>query len=521
MVNRASKLDAIIIFFCGFILFIIGLRSQEIIGFESRFYLFALEMWRHGLSFFPTTYSMPYPDYPVTSTLLIYFISLMFGGLNKMTAVFPSALASALTLAFTYLLGALQSRRYGWYAAGFLLFTLAFITDARTISLDAYVTLVTVLCFYLIYSAELQQKRPSFTLIALMLFFGFAIRGPIGLVIPTGVMCVYYLLETDFRNLLRVAILGLIVLIVCGMVLLTIAYHTGGEHFMHEVLRMEVFGRLQEHQTPSHIFYFKESFGAYAVTYPLAILVIAGVAPQLLHLKLPQHLKFLQVLAGWILIIMIGLSIPADKKVRYILPIAPALALICAYLWMTTSQTNYFSALKKAFYYLCCMLPTLGLGVLLVLYYHGIILHYYITSAIFVVIQFVMLAVRKETIVFFLAVFSFVLSYIFIVEPINLNSNKTVQYVASIEKIREREQAKLVFYQEGQDGWVIKYLAAMPSEEQPLFISDLSKLPKTKAIVMASEEHFAALPAVTRRSLKVISHVTIGRESVVVFFSPG
>ena len=37
------------------------LKPAEIIRFESRFYLFALEMWRHGISWFPTSYTIPIP----------------------------------------------------------------------------------------------------------------------------------------------------------------------------------------------------------------------------------------------------------------------------------------------------------------------------------------------------------------------------------------------------------------------------------------------------------------------------
>src|SRR5579871_5924669 len=109
------RMEAFLVFIGGLILFTLGLAHQEIIGFESRFYLFALEMWRHGVSLFPMTYREPYPDYPVTSILCIHFFAHLFGGLNKFTAVFPSALAGAFTLVFTYLLGALHHRLWGYY----------------------------------------------------------------------------------------------------------------------------------------------------------------------------------------------------------------------------------------------------------------------------------------------------------------------------------------------------------------------------------------------------------------------
>src|SRR3989344_2953414 len=112
LMNR--NIEAFFIFCLGLLVFTIGLSNQEIIRFEARFYLFAVEMWRHGLTWFPTTYQQPYPDYPVTGTLFIYLFSKLFGNLNKLTAVLPSAIASAMVLATTYLIGALHSRRWGF-----------------------------------------------------------------------------------------------------------------------------------------------------------------------------------------------------------------------------------------------------------------------------------------------------------------------------------------------------------------------------------------------------------------------
>src|SRR5687768_3598086 len=84
---KQSIFDGICIFILGLMCFTFGLSHQEIIGFEARFYLFALEMFRHGISWFPMTYHHPYPDYPVTSTLFIYGLSQVMGGLNKGVAV--------------------------------------------------------------------------------------------------------------------------------------------------------------------------------------------------------------------------------------------------------------------------------------------------------------------------------------------------------------------------------------------------------------------------------------------------
>ncbi len=505
--STPCKRDALFIFFCGLIFFTLGLRHQEIIGFESRFYLFALEMWRHGLTWFPTTYQEPYPDYPVTSTVFIYLTAKLFGTLNKWIAVLPSAIAAALTLSATYLIGALEERRWGWYGVGFLFFTLAFLTEARTISLDMYVAAVTTWGFYFAWSAERQAKQASWLILSCLWVISFAIRGPIGIIIPTGVLASLYLLERNWKACFYLCILSVSLLLLCTGILLSIAWHVGGSHFVQHVFQMEMASRMEVNRTPPFYFYFVESFGAYAVTYPLAIFVLAGTL---------FRNRFLRVLAGWVLIILLGLSIPADKKIRYIISIAPALALICSYLFMTT-QKGWIHWLQKSFTLLCWIFPLLCLGVLSLLYQQHINLSYGVLSLFFALVQVFMVATRKKETIFFLAVLSFFVANVFIIEPINLNSNQTKAFVQHIENLREKQHARLAFYREGRDGLAIKYLANMQREEKPLFIANWLAIPSLPLFIVASEENFNAMSDDHRKSVHVIASGKIGHDKVIVF----
>lgn len=452
--HNYAKLDAIIVFLCGIVLFTVGLSHQEIIGFESRFYLFALEMLRHGVSWFPTTYRHPYPDYPVTSTLLIYLSAKLFGGLTKFTAVLPSAVAAAATLSATYLIGATHVRRLGWFAVGFLLFTLTFLMEARTISLDMFVTAFTAFAFYFAYTAHVQQKKLPLVWIMILLGMSFAVRGPIGLVIPTAVLCVFYLMEKEIKTFFLVGTLAAVLLVLCTLLLLGIAYHAGGDDLLQAVLRMEVLGRLQGVAPPVY-FYWLEGLSAYAVTYPLAILVFLMAA-----WRRDEQFKVIKILAAWGFILLIGLSVPADKKMRYILPMAPALALICAHIFR---RKNMF-----------------------------------------------------RTIVFVSAVTAWVLTYILIVEPANLRANLTRDFVQRIEALRELHHARLVFYHEGPDGLVIKYLVSMPKEEDPIFITDFQQLNHIKqpVFVITQEDNLRVIPP---RSLHIIARGKVGHDAVLVF----
>src|SRR3990167_7901559 len=121
--SQRNYLPVIGIFGISLFFFLWRQSSQEIIGFDSRFYLFALEMWRHGPNWFPTTYHKAYADYPVTSTFLIYIAAHLIGHLNKLTAVLPTAFAVSAMLSITYLIGALHEKRLGWYAVFLSLMT--------------------------------------------------------------------------------------------------------------------------------------------------------------------------------------------------------------------------------------------------------------------------------------------------------------------------------------------------------------------------------------------------------------
>lgn len=459
--------ESFFIFFLGLFLFTIGLSHQEMISFESRFYLFSLEMMRHGITAFPTTYGKYYPDYPVTSTLLIYLSAHWFGGLTKWTAVFPSVVASALTLVFTYRIGALHGRRWGWSSVLFLLCTLTFFSEARTISLDQYTTLVTTISFYLAYSALLEKRNPNLFFIALCLLAGFAFRGPIGLIIPASVLFIFYATEKNKKHFFVFCGLAFFLLLFCIAVLSWLAYHAGGSCFLHNVLRMQIFSRMNPVQTPPFYFYVVESMGAYAVTYPLAIIILIFLRRPLLKKDPSVDFILLKKIVFWILIVLIGLSIPADKKVRYLLPIAPALALI----------SGYFILMVREKY------------------------------------------VKKSLFILSGLVFIFVMSMLWVVEPINIKLNSVRGTVLKIESLRQINQAKLIFYQEDSDGLPIKYLINISKEEIPLFVKTPKEilLVRKPAFFISSEENFNAIPNKIRSHVKVVFRGEIVRKRMVVF----
>lgn len=522
-----NLLAAIGIFCCGLFLFSIGLSQQEIVGFESRFYLFALEMWRHGLSWFPMTYGSSYPDYPVMSTLMIYAAAKLTGHLDKFSAVLPSAIAAAVTLAVTYLIGALHKPRWGLFAVFFMLLTNMFVMEARTISLDQYVAMVTALAFYLVYSGELSRCYKRLWFIPLLFAVGFAFRGPIGLVIPAGVVCIFYLLDKNFKKFFAAGFAALLTLVICSAVLLGIAYHVGGMSFVYDVIRMQVSGRLQDAVLPWY-FYLYESIGAYALSYPLAILIGLGL---LTHRKNVEQ-KFLMKLIGWALVILIGLSIPSGKKIRYVLAFAPALALLSAYLFAFTPQQKYFRVLKKLLFIFLFFIPAFCFVAVWRLEYIAALknLQFAIPYLYLLIglgiLQIVSLILRKSEIaVVGLTTLTMMFVYIMAVEPVNLALNNTRDFVVKLEQLRHLNHQALAFYRENPDGMPIKYVLNMPVEEQPVFITSQEGLEQfhTPAIIVIDPDHFSQLPPALAAQFKVIDTGQVGHdvEQVIIRIPTG
>ncbi|MBX3708564.1 MAG: glycosyltransferase family 39 protein [Gammaproteobacteria bacterium] len=507
--------------------------SHEVVGFDSRFYLFAQEMWRDGVSWFPTTYGRPYPDYPASSTFVIYLFTLFFGNMNKLVAVLPTAILAAITLVFTYLIGCLHHKRWGLYAVFLMCFTSVFLKSARAISLDMYPTAISVCCFYLIYSADKKYLPVRIWWVFPLLFISFVFRGPIGLVIPAGVICSYYLLSKEIKKFFLIGSIALIMLLVSTGVLLAIAYQAGGSTFAQDVLRMEVVGRIDNAHLP-YYFYFTDSFLSYALAFPLAFCVLLGViyTVYIAQDNLPQ-MTFIVKLMGWAMVILIGMSIPGDKKVRYIMPMLPAVALIAAYPFVAPASQKYFAILRKIIISVFSLFPLIFIiGTMAVALYAkkhllNIEIAYVRIVSLFFVLQTINVLIiaimqqsnLREIVISGIAVLSFMLVTIHVIEPVQLYFDRARDFVTAIEVLRIQDKAQLVFYKEAPDGLAIKYRINMANIDLPIFINDSVDLVNfsSPAYFITSDSYYDEFSREIAAHFKVAAKGTIGHVPVVVF----
>jgi hypothetical protein len=521
-----------LIFLSSILLFTTAQFNHEFVQFESRFGLFAQEMWRNGVSFFPTTYNRLYPDYPATQTVLTYLLSLIVGKITIITAILPTVVTSAATLALTYAIGSLRSRLWGFYSVLLLLFTYNFFGPARSITLDQFTTTATVACFYIIYSAQFFDKKQRIWLLPVFWFFGFVMRGPIGLIVPASVTAGYYLIERHWRQFFKISVSSILLLIFCSIGLLAAAWSQGGISFVHDVIRMEAIGRVINTEKHEHFSYLFIALKSYWVSFPLALLVFCCTFRQFFNINPTEDIKLLCHLFLWILIVMVGLSLTSTGKDRYILPMAPAAALAAAYIFAADNPGNFLLRLRRLLIQLSIALPFIGLSALIAckIFSHfkqlNLNIDYIFIGLLLTTICTFTLMLRRKNLTQQMeqlglascATATFIILYVGIIQPVDIQFNSAATFVNEFEKFYQPNQ-DIVFYNIGPDQEDIKFMVAINKPIQPKFIDTPQSLInyKPSALFIIKDKDFASLTPQTLNLLKVIFRQKLGHQRCVVF----
>ncbi|MCF5545839.1 ArnT family glycosyltransferase [Pseudomonas salomonii] len=479
------------------VLFIVGNWHQAIIGFDSRFVVFAQEMLRHGPSFFPTTYGQPYADYLATSTLLTWLLSLPFGEVSSLTAWLPTSIASALIVVLVYRLTAPYSTRWGLLSIAMLLLSSTFISETRAVSLDQMLAAIALTVFYLGYAHDHFGAAKRLHWLFLLLILGFAVRGPIGLVIPTGVLCSYYLINRQWRQLFTFGFIALAVLAACVGLLLLLAKLSGGEDFMQDVIRMQFLGRMDGTEGSSGVlYYFTSSMGNYALAYPLALLVLLAIAIGGRRAPDPA-LKLVLYCAAAGLLVMLGLSVPQAKKARYILPMLPLAAIIAAYPFQV-SRGRLFAWLRGLMLGIWTLLPALlviGLVVARKRYpaqLDSLGLVFGLLGVLQAVALLSLLKARLRPLGSALAaVLALWSTYIVVVEPLERTLYDTRTFSLGVKAQIMQQPAPVVLHGLGKDAKAIKFMVNFNCDKVPLFTqsaADLAPLQGPAWLVMSAQD---------------------------------
>jgi len=512
----------------AFLLFICASWHLSIIGFDSRFVMFAQEMLRHGPSFFPTTYGEPYPDYSGFSTWLIYLCSYPMGHVSSLSAWLPTCLASAATVGLMYRLLAPYSRRWAWLSIALLLLSNTFITETRAVSLDQMLATVTFAVFYLAYAADHFNSARRWWLVALLLVVGFGIRGPIGLVVPAGVLCSYFLQNRQWRRLWRFSLVAVLILVGCMLVLLGLARLSGGEALLAQVVHMQITGRMDGSEGASPLlWYFSSALGNYALAYPLALLVLAVVF--VAGRREPSAaLDLLYLCAFAALVVMVGLSIPHAKKARYVLSMLPMAAIIAAYPFQVRAG-RYFWWLRGLILTMCCFIPGALMAGLLAIRprFPETLSDIGPVLSVLGLLQLIALPLlmRPRLRLYGLpacAVLAVWVSYIGVFEKTERMLYDTRLFTEAVLGVTRSDSAPLVLYSMGKDAKGIKFMVNVDDDLQPVFADTVEQLNAVSgpANVVMSNNDFQKLQGTRFGPLPVLLSGRFDKEDYVLVRVP-
>lgn len=318
------------------LLLLIGLQFASINPMEQdRFFYFSIDMFSRGPRFFPYVDGAPYPDYIALVMIMSDALAHLFGHVSVFSVGLPYCIAGALLITYTYALGALHDRRLGLLGAYFCLLCWKFLDSVSALDLDLFPALSTVICVYLAHKNALQQQKPPLLRFVLLWVFGYFCRGPIGLLVPAMITGLYYFTNRDWKISAYIALLSASSFVLTGIILLYMAYITGGDTFMKEVMAQQGVGRIVNEHAPRYYFFFTIGILDYAFTSFFAILVATRYLTQIIRSRFDDHAKKLLLFClQWSAIIILFFTLPATKKARYIMPLVPAISLMSAYAWI-------------------------------------------------------------------------------------------------------------------------------------------------------------------------------------------
>ena len=530
MQKSAVMQDAIFIFFAALIIFAVNL-PLEFIEFQTRFALFAKYMLHDGVTFFAKTYQGFYPDYPVTSTILIYICAKIFGKLTPFTAILPTAITSALILVMIYKIGALQKRKLGLTAVLFALLTQVFLSYSRSISLDQYISLFTVICFYAAYKNFCENKNKFSFIIPLMLVCGFSFRGLLGVVIPSAVLFCFYFYTKNYKNLVKLILTTILLSVLLNTILLLFAYIHGGINFAKNIIFMQVIGRVQPNYFTNFIYCFIEIFIVYALSYPIAF---SAFLNNFRSIKNPCSKAdyLLGALTLWVFIILLIFTLVGTVKERYILAIIPAISLLSAYMFININ--NRFSLfVKKITLFLMFVITALSFSLLtLKLTIYKISKYFFPTTAFDIIlgflaflllISFVLIfyfkKIRKDFYLLSLGTAAFIIINIGIIEPFEFYKESSKIFIQQVISLKKNQNHKFVFYQIGPDGLDITFAANYPKLIKPDFVTDEKTLLiyDKATYFVAKKANFDIISENVKEKIQTLFTGNLGHVQCVVF----
>jgi len=315
--------------------------------------------------------------------ILFYWIvslSYIVFGINNFAVRFPSAIFGALTAIFTFNIGRrLFDRKTGFLAAGLLATFIIFFMYSRYASPDMALTFFVTYSIYL-FLKGLKNPEGGKSFFAFFIVLGLATlnKGYVGFVLPFIVVCIFIASTRKWKLFRSMNIpMGIFVLLAIALPWYILMYRLHGEKYLDHVFVRETLFRMfyapnNERGIAFFISYFKRLFfyipilfqwlAPYSLFLPVA-LVDAFKSKNTYSREKDSYKLILSFFFG----IFIFFSVISIKEYHYMLPIAPAGALIIARYLINLQErgVQFKSAGFNVPYILITVVYTAGIALLL------------------------------------------------------------------------------------------------------------------------------------------------------------
>ena len=289
-----------------------------------------VEMAERGDWTIPTVNGIVFAEKPILYFWLARLSSLAAGGISEFSLRVPSAVAGVVSALLAYLLVLpYAGRRRALMTVAVFVTLYQVFWAARSVQMDILVlatTLAVVLPLTRMLDHGLHARR-AWILAGIAAGLGFLAKGPVTWILPGMIVLLYAASERKLHVLAsRWIILGGSIAVAISAPWYLSLWIGGDNTFLHEVLIRQNFSRFVEawdHANPWWYYatYLLTDYAPWSVLLPAALLGGAMSSRE-------RKLERLSII--WIVSIVVFFSLADSKRAPYILPIAPAVAILTA-----------------------------------------------------------------------------------------------------------------------------------------------------------------------------------------------
>lgn len=325
----SSARDLFVLGLAAGLLFTLGLGARDLWNPNEPLYGQAVvEMDARGDWLVPHVNGQVFDEKPVLYFWMALAASKVAGGIDEATLRLPSVVSGVALVLLTYLLVLpYAGRRRASTAAAIVATTFVVFWSARQVQMDLLLAACCLGTVVPVTRVLDQEGRPwlGWSLAGAAAGLGFLAKGPVALICPGLVILAYLLATGRTRRLVTPALLGAAVsfLAVAAPWFVWLAWR--GEHdFLAEMLLRQNVSRFVDpwdHQAPW--WYYLKYFWIDMLPWSLFVPVAIGLQ------NVDDDERRLHRLAWiWIVVVVVFFSLSASKRSPYILPVAPAMAVL-------------------------------------------------------------------------------------------------------------------------------------------------------------------------------------------------